>query len=91
MGRTVPKWRDGVNLPRLTPRMVLCYIGTIITWYGGITMRAHKMERLKIQIPSATKAKLDALRGQGYTASGYIRQVLERALHDMPAPRRKPR
>jgi len=54
-------------------------------------MRAHKMERLKIQIPSATKAKLDALRGQGYTASGYIRQVLERALHDMPEPRRKPR
>lgn len=37
-----------------------------------------KMRRLNIQIPSDVKAKLDALRAQGTTASGYIRALLER-------------
>ena len=36
------------------------------------------MERLMIQLPKPLKAKLDALRTQGYTASGYIRALLER-------------
>ncbi len=41
------------------------------------------MERLMIQLPKPLKAKLDALRTQGYTASGYIRALLERELsHD---------
>ena len=38
------------------------------------------MERLLIQIPTPLKAKLDALRTQGYTASAYIRALLEREL-----------
>ncbi len=39
------------------------------------------MERLMIQIPTPLKRKLDALRSQGYTASGYIRALLERELN----------
>ena len=39
-----------------------------------------KMERVLIQLPTELKAKLDALRTQGYTASGFIRAVLEREL-----------
>ena len=39
-----------------------------------------KMTRLNIQLPSALKVKLDALRAKGYTASGYIRSLLEREL-----------
>ena len=39
-----------------------------------------RMERLLIQIPKPIKAKLDALRSQGYTASGFIRALLEREL-----------
>jgi len=38
------------------------------------------MERLLIQLPAPLKAKLDALRMQGYTASGFIRSLLEREL-----------
>jgi len=38
------------------------------------------MERILIQLPKGLKAKLDALRQQGYTASGYIRALLERDL-----------
>ncbi len=37
-----------------------------------------KMERVVIQLPAKLKAKLDALRAQGYTAAGYVRNVLER-------------
>lgn len=37
-----------------------------------------RMERVIIQLPSALKHKLDALRAQGYTAAGYVRNVLER-------------
>jgi metal-responsive CopG/Arc/MetJ family transcriptional regulator len=40
-----------------------------------------KMERVLIQLPTNLKAKLDALRDQGYTASGYIRALLERELN----------
>ena len=39
------------------------------------------MERLMIQLPAPLKAKLDALRSQGYTASGFIRALLERELN----------
>ncbi len=39
------------------------------------------MERLMIQLPTPLKRKLDALRNQGYTASGYIRALLERELN----------
>lgn len=37
-----------------------------------------KMIRLNIQLPVPLKAKLDAMRGQGYTVSGYIRGLIER-------------
>jgi hypothetical protein len=46
-----------------------------------------QMQRLNIQLPRTLKAKLDALRKQGTTSSGYIRALLEREL----APARKPR
>ena len=39
------------------------------------------MERLMIQLPAPLKQELDALRSQGYTASGYIRALLERELN----------
>ncbi len=34
--------------------------------------------RLLIQLPVARKHKLDTLRSEGYTASGFIRALLER-------------
>jgi len=39
---------------------------------------AMKMVRLLIQVPEPVKAKLDALRTRGTTASGFIRHLLER-------------
>jgi mannitol/fructose-specific phosphotransferase system IIA component len=39
------------------------------------------MVKLLIHVPAPLKAKLDALREQGYTASGYIRALLERELN----------
>lgn len=45
-----------------------------------------KMVRMLIQVPETVKAKLDAMRKEGYTASGYIRSLLERELtHPAPA------
>ncbi len=41
---------------------------------GGASM---KMVRLLIQVPEPIKAKLDALRQEGTTASGFIRHLLE--------------
>ena len=40
-----------------------------------------RMERLLIQIPTEMKAKLDGLRCQGFTISGYVRAVLEKELN----------
>jgi len=36
-----------------------------------------QMQRLNIQLPRELKAKLDALRKQGTTASGLIRNLVE--------------
>ncbi len=47
------------------------------------------MERLMVQIPKPLKAKLDALRAQGYTAAGYIRSLLERELNQTPMARKR--
>jgi metal-responsive CopG/Arc/MetJ family transcriptional regulator len=44
------------------------------------------MTKLLVHLPEELKAKLDALRTQGYTASGFIRSLLERELKQ-PAPR----
>ena len=40
-----------------------------------------KMERIVIQLPMPLKQQLDALKSEGYTASGYIRALLERELN----------
>jgi hypothetical protein len=37
--------------------------------------------KLLLRLPIPLKHKLDALRSQGYTASGYIRALLERELN----------
>ncbi len=47
-----------------------------------------KMERVIIQLPTALKRKLDALRTQGYTAAGYIRSLLQRELNQPPLGRK---
>lgn len=36
--------------------------------------------RIVIQLPAEVKHELDALRNEGYTASGFIRALLEREL-----------
>lgn len=43
-----------------------------------------KMERVFIQLPKSLKAKLDSLKAQGYTASGFIRALLEREFQTKP-------
>ncbi len=50
-----------------------------------------RMERVIIQLPPVLKRKLDALRSQGYTAAGFIRSLLERALRDDTATGKKGR
>jgi metal-responsive CopG/Arc/MetJ family transcriptional regulator len=40
-----------------------------------------KMERIVIQLPMPLKQQLDGLKSQGYTASGFIRALLERELN----------
>lgn len=49
------------------------------------------MVRMNIQLPVTLKEQLDTLRGQGYTAAGYIRSLLERELNQQPAPAKKGR
>ena len=44
------------------------------------------MAKLLIHLPVSMKQQLDALRNQGYTASGYIRAVLERELNKKEEP-----
>lgn len=38
------------------------------------------MKTVNIQLPVALKEKLDVLRDQGYTVSGFIRTLLQREL-----------
>lgn len=42
------------------------------------------MVKILIQVPRAIKAKLDALRQQGTTSSGFIRSLLEREFQKEP-------
>ncbi len=44
-----------------------------------------KMVRMLIQVPESLKAKLNALRDQGTTASGFIRWLLEQHFKQAPA------
>jgi metal-responsive CopG/Arc/MetJ family transcriptional regulator len=61
----------------------------VSSWKEGMHM---SMARVIIQVPKPLKAKLDALRAKGYTASGFIRAVLERELNAAaPATGRKGR
>lgn len=46
------------------------------------------MERTLIMLPKPLKAKLKALKAQGYTASGFIRALLEREFQQ-PKPQKK--
>lgn len=48
-----------------------------------------KMERLNIQLPKDLKAKLDALRVQGITASGFIRNLLTQHFNQPKAGRKE--
>lgn len=47
-----------------------------------------KMVRVLIQLPAPLKAKLDALRNQGTTASGFVRHLIEREFNHAPRGRK---
>ena len=47
-----------------------------------------KTVRMLVTMPESLKAKLDALRSQGYTASGFIRALLEREFNQPPATKK---
>jgi len=47
-----------------------------------------KMVRLNVQLPVTVKAKLDALRAQGTTASGFIRSLVEREFRTKTAQKK---
>jgi hypothetical protein len=57
--------------------------------YSYMEVRLMKMVRLNIQIPVAVKAQLDALRGAGLTASGFIRSLLEQHFSKPQAGRKE--
>ena len=40
------------------------------------------MAKVLVHLPVSLKAKLDSLRARGYSASGYIRALLERELSE---------
>jgi len=50
-----------------------------------------KNEQILITIPRHLKQKLDVLRTQGYTISGFIRALLERELAHIKLDKPKPR
>lgn len=45
------------------------------------------MTKMIVHLPEDLKAKLDAKRSEGYTASGFIRALLERELNQPAAKR----
>jgi predicted DNA-binding protein len=50
-----------------------------------------KMVRLLIQVPEPVKARLDALRQEGTTASGFIRHLLEQHFNNLSIANKKGR
>ena len=48
-----------------------------------------KMARLMIQLPKPLKLKLDAMRSQGTSASGFIRWLLEQHFNQVPVKGKK--
>jgi hypothetical protein len=55
----------------------------------GKEVMGMKMVRLLIQVPEPIKARLDALRSEGTTASGFIRHLLEDHFKQAPRVSRK--
>ena len=49
-----------------------------------------KLVRIVIQLPMDLKTRLDGLKQQGYTTSGFIRAMLELAKIDQQMPDQKP-
>ncbi len=49
-----------------------------------------RLVRIVIQLPQELKLKLDELKQQGYTASGFIRAVLEREFSKNNTEEEKP-
>ncbi len=47
-----------------------------------------KMVRMLIQVPESLKAKLNALRDHGTTASGFIRWLLEQHFKQAPTAKK---
>jgi hypothetical protein len=47
------------------------------------------MKKIVVPVPDETKAKLDEMRKQGYTITGFTRQALATALRDVKVPRRR--
>ena len=47
------------------------------------------MAKLLLELPSTLKAKLMAKKDEGYTASGYIRALLERELKEDRVARKR--
>ena len=47
------------------------------------------MAKLLLDLPTTLKAKLMAKKNEGYTASDYIRALLERELKDNPKGRKR--
>ena len=61
------------------------YIRRDVTYYTYETKGAEmKMQRVMVQLPKWVKAKLDGLRLQGTTISGFIRSIVERELKNAP-------
>ncbi len=65
----------------------IVYINIYLLLKGGdrVTMG---LVRLIVSLPRPLKAKLDAKRQEGYTASGYVRRLLERDLNGPKAGRK---
>ena len=59
---------------------------------NGLPKSMPKLVRIVIQLPMDLKTRLDGLKQQGYTTSGFIRAMLERELAkiDQQVPEQKP-
>ncbi|GJL65117.1 MAG: hypothetical protein NPIRA05_00880 [Nitrospirales bacterium] len=44
------------------------------------------MTKVLIHLPVSLKAKLDSLKAKGYTASGFVRALLEKEFANQPKP-----
>jgi hypothetical protein len=48
-----------------------------------------KRKKIVVLLSADLKARLDTVREQGFTLSGYVRRVLAEALADVKVPRRR--